>query len=146
MSKKLIKKILREQIEHEDKLYGLFKKIYFKNFDENIEHAAQIFIDASRRDYYLSSGRVIQTGDECITQPYCFCHFVKDMINWTEDMLKNRSTIIATLDKDFTDEKKKNEFIFDLPPYNFMQYGFTGYESMYLYGRLFRELREKNKC
>lgn len=142
MSKKLIKKILKEQIEHEDKLYGLFRKIYFKNFDENIENSAQIFIDATRKNFYLSNGKVIETGDECITQPYCFCHFVKDMINWTENMLKNKSIFISTLDKDFM----KNDDIFDLPPYNFIKYGFNGYESMYLYGKLFRELHEKSKC
>lgn len=144
MSKNLIKKILKEQ--KEEKIYNLFKKIYFKNFDENNEHAAQIFIDATRKDYYLSNGKVIQTGDECITQSYCFCHFVKDMINWTEDMLKNHSGFIKNLDKDFYDEEKKDDFIFTGLPYNFMQYGFTGYESMQFYGRLFRELHKQSKC
>lgn len=145
MSKKLIKKILREQIDNENKSYDLFKNIIYKKFDEYVIWPAQIFIDASRKDYYLSSGKLIETGEECFNQPYCQCQYLKDQIDWSEDMLRDTS-FIKSLDIDFYDEKQKDEPIFTLPPYNLMQYGFTGYESMYFHNRLFRELREKYKC
>jgi hypothetical protein len=44
-----------------------------------------------------------------------------------------------------TGDRYEKELL-EMVPYNFMYYGYTGYESMYLYNRLFRELREKAKC
>lgn len=146
MYKNLIKKIIKEEIEGNDKLYSLYRKLYFKNFDEYTEHAAQIFIDASRKNYYFQSGKVIETGEECLMQPYCLCSFIKENIKWSDDMMNNKSILLRNLDKEFTDEKTKDNYIFDLMPYSFMKYGFTAYECMSYYGKLFRELYQKHKC
>lgn len=145
MRKNLIKKILKEQLEQEDKLYKLFKQIYYMNFDDNIGLTSQIFIDNSRRTYFLSSGKEITRGEDCFNQPYCRCHMLKDNIDWTEHMIKKRRDWLDELDEKIN-EKNEFDITFDIVPYNIMHYNFSGYECMYLYGRLLRELYTEYKC
>lgn len=140
--KSLIKKILKEQIENDDRSYEIFKKWYYKDFDDNIEFDAQIFVDNTRKPFYTSSGKEIEMGIDCIKQPYCYCQFLKGQIEWADDIMEDKWLENFNTNTEDSHEKNLLEFI----PYNFMYFGFTGYESMYLYGRLFRELREKAKC
>lgn len=140
--KLLIKKILKEQIENDDKSYEIYKKWFNKDFNDNIELSAQVFVDNSRKVFFDSSGKVIEMGLDCIKQPYCYCQLLKEQITWSDDMMK--SDWIHKFNTNTEDKYEKD--LFEMVPYSFMYYGYTGYESMYLYNRLFRELREKAKC
>jgi hypothetical protein len=132
----LIKRVLKESFD--DRGYQLIKKLFTINDD--IEFQIQIFIDNWPSGMEMSNlyGEEITSVQMCKDDYECICEFYRDMVDWCDRMLQRDDILNKIFDN--------NDFSDELPPYKYMELGFTGEEVMTYYRRLFLELSEKNDC